>query len=370
MMHDELTKIASERSPEKRLELLHKVTDLYLEGIGQHTTSESFLFNEIMERIVDMFSRDLKREVSASLAILPDFPGTIVRKLAEDEDVEVARPVLRNALSLTEDDLIHLAQRGSQAHLNAIAGRSTLPARVTDVLIDRGDRGVVYSVTANHGARFSDYGMGRLVEKCEDDVDLRELLVERPDLSPPVIERLLPMLSGSLVEKLAERGYEVNGALPPDVIASLRQRFMSALKLRKDNILQVSVLIEQIRQGKVKLDDAVRQVAEAGRLIDVAALLATFVRLEREQVFQQIYRGQQQTMLILCRSLDLTWPTLDAILAVRAAKHQCRYFSDPAVRRDYEAVDPLIAQRAIRFLRVRQVANAQNRGEPLQAGAA
>src|SRR3569832_124505 len=88
MTHQELTAIAAERSPEKRLELLHKVTDLYFEGIGQHTTSENYLFNEIMDRIVEMFSRDLKREVAASLAILPDFPSTIVRKLADDEDVE------------------------------------------------------------------------------------------------------------------------------------------------------------------------------------------------------------------------------------------------------------------------------------------
>jgi len=358
MMHHELTKIAAERSPEKRLELLHKVTDLYLEGVGNHSASENFLFNDIMDRIVDLFSRDLKREVSASLAILPDFPSNIVRKLADHEDVEVARPVLRNALSLSEEDLVHLARRGSQAHLTAIAGRSTVPEKVTDVLIDRGNRDVVHTVTANHGARFSDYGMDRLVEKCEDDIDLRELLVERPDLSPPTVEKMLPMLSDSLVEKLAERGYEVSGKLSAEMIAALRQRFAAALKQRKDNILQVSVLIEQVRQ-----------VADAGRLIDVAALLATFVRLDREQVFQHVYRGQLQTVLILCRSLDLTWPTLDAILAVRAAKHKTRYFSDPAVRRDYEAVDPAIAQRAIRFLRVRQVATTQN-SESLQAGAA
>lgn len=369
MMHHELTKIAAERSPEKRLELLHKVTDLYLEGVGNHTASENFLFNDIMDRIVDLFSRDLKREVSASLAILPDFPSNIVRKLADHEDVEVARPVLRNALSLSEEDLVHLARRGSQAHLTAIAGRSTVPEKVTDVLIDRGNRDVVHTVTANHGARFSDYGMGRLVEKCEDDIDLRELLVERPDLSASTVEKMLPMLSDSLVEKLAERGYEVCGRLSAEMIVALRQRFAAALKQRKDNILQVSVLVEQVRQGKTKLDDAVRQVADAGRLIDVAALLATFVRLDREQVFQHVYRGQLQTVLILCRSLDLTWPTLDAILAVRAAKHQSRYFSDPAVRRDYEAVDPAIAQRAIRFLRVRQVATSQN-SESLQAGAA
>jgi hypothetical protein len=371
MMQHELTKIAAERSPEKRLELLHKVTDLYFEGAGQHTSSESYLFNEIMERIVDMFSRDLKREVAASLAILPDFPSNIVRKLADHEDAEVARPVLRNALSLTEDDLVRLAQRGSQAHLSAIAGRSTLPEKVTDVLVDRGDRAVVHTVTANHGARFSDYGMGRLVEKCEDDVDLRELLVERPDLSPHVVEKLLPLLSGSLVEKLAERGYEVNGAIPSDMIAALRQRFTAALKQRKENILQISVVVDQIRQGKVKLDDAVRQMADSARLLDVAALLAAFVRLERDQVFQQIYRGQLQTVLVLCRSLDLTWPTLDAILAVRAAKQQVRFFSDPAVRRDYEAIDPQIAQRAIRFLRIRQVAVGQmDGGASLQVGAA
>ena len=69
-MHQELTRIAAERSPEKRLELLHKVTDLYFEGFGKHSASESYLFNDIMEKIVELFSRDLKRQVSASLAVL------------------------------------------------------------------------------------------------------------------------------------------------------------------------------------------------------------------------------------------------------------------------------------------------------------
>src|SRR5215212_3591901 len=112
MMHQELIEIAAERSPEKRLELLHKVTDLYFAGVGEHTTSETYLFNDIMEKIVDLFSRDLKRQVSTNLAILPDFPGNVVRKLADDADAEVARPVLRNALSLNEDDLVRIAERG------------------------------------------------------------------------------------------------------------------------------------------------------------------------------------------------------------------------------------------------------------------
>ncbi len=366
MMHQELTQIANERSPEKRLELLHKVTDLYFEGFGAHSASEAFLFNDIMEKIVEMFSRDLKRQVSATLAVLPEFPTEIVKSFAQDEDIEIARPVLRNALSLTDDDLVRLAERGSQAHLNAIAGRSTLPEKVTDVLIDRGDKGVVRTITANHGAKFSDQGMNRLVDKAVEDIDLRELLVERPDLSPRVVERILPLVSESLIMKLAERGYEVDGALPADMIASLRQRFTAALRTRKENILQVSVVIDEIRKGNVTLDDSVRQIAESGRLLDVSTILSAFARLEQDHVFNLIYRGQLQTVLILGRSLELSWPTLDAMLAVRAAKQRTSYYSDPAVKRDYEAVDLAIAQRAIRFLRVRQVATAQAQ----QAGAA
>lgn len=368
-MHQDLLRIAAERSPQKRLELLHKVTDLYFEGVGTHSESETYLFNDIMDRIVDLFSRDLKRQVSASLAILPDFPANIVRKFAGDEDVEIARPVLRNALSLTEDDLVHIARRGSQAHLTAIAGRASLPEKVTDVLIDRGDRGVVHAVTANHGARFSDRGIDRLLDKAVDDIDLHELLVERPDLSPRVVEKLIPMVSGALLTKLAERGYALKGALPPDMAHMLRQRFMAALRTRKDNILQVSVVIEEIRKGHARLDDMVRQIAESGRLLDAAAVLSTFARLEQDQVFNLIYRGQMQNVLILCRSLDLSWPTLDALLALRADKQRVSYRSDPTVRGDYEAIDCAVAQRAIRFLRVRQVAAAQAGPQP-HAGAA
>jgi uncharacterized protein (DUF2336 family) len=368
-MHQELTRIAAERSPEKRLELLHKVTDLYFEGFGKHSASESYLFNDIMEKIVELFSRDLKRQVSASLAVLPDFPVNIVRKFAADDDVEIARPVLRNAISLTDDDLVRLAERGSQAHLTAIASRSTLPEKVTDVLIDRGDRSVVHAVTANHGARFSDHGMDRLLDKARDDVDLRELLVERPDLSPRAVDKLLPLVSESLLMKLAERGYEVKGAIPPEMIQTLRQRFTAALRVRKEDIRQVSAVIETIRKGHATLDEATRKIAESGRLLDVATILSTFARLEQDHVFNLIYRGQLQTILILSRALELSWPTVDVILAVRADKQRTPYFSDAAVRRDYEAIDLTVAQRAIRFLRVRQVATAQA-GQPAQAGAA
>jgi hypothetical protein len=131
----------------------------------------------------------------------------------------------------------------------------------------------------------------------------------------------------------------------------------------------VSAVIEAIRAGRATLDESARVLAESGRLPDVGTLLAAFARLEPDHMFNLIYRGQLQTVLILSRALELSWPTVDAMLAVRAAKQRAPYRSDPAVRRDYEAVDLAVAQRTIRFLRVRQVATAQA-GQPLRAGAA
>jgi len=69
---------------------------------------------------------------------------------------------------------------------------------------------------------------------------------------------------------------------------------------------------------------------------------------DRDQVFQKITAARLQTLLACALAVDLTWPTLDAILAVRAAKNQLRFFirygRSPA---DDEADRPQIAQRAI-----------------------
>jgi hypothetical protein len=54
-----------------------------------------------------------------------------------------------------------------------------------------------------------------------------------------------------------------------------------------------------------------------------------------------------------------------------AKKQRTTYRSDPAVHRDYEAIDTMTAQRAIRFLRVRQVASTHAaRDSELLAGTA
>src|ERR1700722_7844555 len=136
-MYAELKILAEERSSEQRAELLRKITNVFRDVLGEHSEDEVSLFNDVVDSIVDQISREAKIDVSANLATLPGFPAPVIRKFAHDADIEIARPVLRNAIGLSERDLVEIARNASNAHLDAIAGRAQLSETVTDVLVFR-----------------------------------------------------------------------------------------------------------------------------------------------------------------------------------------------------------------------------------------
>jgi hypothetical protein len=275
--------------------------------------------------------------------------------------------VLRGAPGLTDEDLLSIGGRGSQAHLNAIATRSALSEPVTDMLINRGDSGVVRTVSGNHDARFSAYGWSQLVDRASQDIDLQHLLVQRPDLAQDSIDKLLPLISKALAIKLAERGFDVRGRIAPDLIATARRRFAAALRDRRTNIKQVEILVALVRKQEITLDQAIVETTRSQRLIDVASLLSEFTPLERNYLFSIVARGQIQTQLVLFRSLKLEWPTVAAVLELRALKHRVQRDDSPDLQNDYLAIEPTLAQRIVRFLQIRRAANAAEQESELTA---
>jgi len=233
---------------------------------------------------------------------------------------------------------------------------------VTNVLVDRGDREVVQTVSANDGARFSPYGIDQLIEKAQDDVDLHAILVERPDLSQETVDKLLPLISGHLVIKLAERNFDVGELLSPQMTETIRQRVTAALRDRRANIRQTEYYMEQVREGVLTLDEAIQQLAQSKRLLDIATVMSEFVQLDRSHMFTIITGGKLQTLMITFRSLDLAWNTFNAVIALREAKFGKRFEKSKDLKRDYEAIDPALTQRVIRFLKVRQMANEVESG--------
>jgi uncharacterized protein (DUF2336 family) len=353
LMFAELKNLAEERSSEKRLDLLRKITDLFFAGIDQHSEAETSLFNEVIERIVEQVSHDAKIDVATNLATLPGFPLPVVRKFAHDSDLEIACPVLRNALGLTERDLVDIARKASDGHLDAIAGRAQLSEAITDVLIDRGSREVMHTVSANHGATFSELGMEKLVTKSRDDGGLQNLLVERSDLSQKAIEQLSSIVSEALAIKLAERGYQVLGKIPEHLAKAASAEFARAVHERDRNTVAAERIITEFGAGRMALEDALMGAVKCEHMLAVAALLSHRTGLDRNKLMGILNGGTPQTVMVLMRGLDVKWPTVAAVMALRAAKQRMRQTLPLHAERDYEAIDITAAKRTIRFLQVR-----------------
>src|SRR6266851_5003512 len=143
----ELEDVIQTGSPERRADALKRITAFFLSGASRFNEDHVRLFDDVFGRLI--------AELANRLAPIGNAPVEVVRRLAKDDDIAVAGPVLQQSRRLDEADLVDIAETKSQAHLLAISGRAGIAAPVTDVLVRRGDREVMYRVAENRAARLS-----------------------------------------------------------------------------------------------------------------------------------------------------------------------------------------------------------------------
>src|SRR5215469_7530304 len=100
---DEVETAIAACSGEKCTETAERVTALFLASAGSFSDEQITLFCEVFERLInsielkalaDVSARIALAELSAQLAPIPQAPTTIIRRLAQHEDIAVAGPVL------------------------------------------------------------------------------------------------------------------------------------------------------------------------------------------------------------------------------------------------------------------------------------
>jgi hypothetical protein len=350
---ERFTRLATEKDSDKRLALLRGVADLYLSHPVSPTLAEEYLFSEIATSVMRKLQSHERPQVAAVLADSERVPHDLAFALASDEDIAVASPILTRSPVLTEGDVVALAQKSGDEHLQAIARRPSLTARVTDVLIDRGSNTVLRTVSGNAGAEISERGMLSLVARARDDNEITLALADRGDLSPAMIDQLNTVICAR-VGACADAGGD------DPTIANLRSRAQALiaeeLRKRKAHISGTDRVIESVEAGTMSLDDGLATLFSGGRLLDVSQVLAHFLRFERNFVFQQVATGEIETVILIFRALDVSYAHLETTLALRARKRRNAAEAEIVSRSDYEAVAQADAQRAMRFLKVRMTA--------------
>ena len=165
---DELIGTVATGSAKERLRIVQRIADLFVAGARGYSAEQIGLFDDVLQQLAADIELQARARLAHQMANLDNAPPKLIRKLAFDDEIEVAGTVLVHSQQLTDADLVENAKTKSQQHLLAIANRLKLSEAVTDVLVDRGDNKVVRTVARNRGARFSLVGYDKMIVRAKD----------------------------------------------------------------------------------------------------------------------------------------------------------------------------------------------------------
>src|SRR5215831_14530375 len=146
---DELETAISISTIGRRAETLRRVADLFMYSPAVYNAEQIDLFDDVMGRLCSEIETAARATLAERLAPVLNAPRGVIRRLAVDDAIEVAGPVLSQSLQIDDATLIEAAKTKSQEHLLAITKRETIAESVTSVLIDRGNQAVALSTVKN-----------------------------------------------------------------------------------------------------------------------------------------------------------------------------------------------------------------------------
>lgn len=325
-------------SSDSRRQLLNAVTDLFLLDEAPNQASQDH-YGDIAVRSLAHLETGHRRDYAERVSAAPTLPRDVAVTLASDADSDVARLVLKLSPVLTDTDLAAIAVSQSQHHLMAIAERVRLSESVTDILVERGDRDVLHTVSANEGASLSDKGFDRLIERGSGDTGINLALSTRSNLTPGRAERVM-----RIVEQLSDEG---------GLWSKPGSQAVSLAREARHQRLEVKLLLADLAAGTRPLDEIVTMLAEEDRAFHLALVFAQVASLSTEQALRVLMQRDASGIAVACRALGLGTAAFEAILTLRGRR---LIFAKDRVKDDlksYAALDPAMAERTMRFLKLK-----------------
>jgi uncharacterized protein (DUF2336 family) len=296
----------------RRRQILSRVTDLFL-AEERHDDEKIRLYDEVMGRLIERIEASALAELSARLASIDQAPPNVVMRLAMNDEIEVARPVLSKSNRLSDDDLAAIANFKSQAHMLAICARPRLGEVLTDVLVSRGNAEVAHFVVANPGASFSQGGFGVLAKRAEEDDDLAVRLARRPELPLRVFCALLACGSDIVKERLLAANRHENHLRVSEVVDEVSGRLADAAVECHDYAGALRTVLLLHGSSDLTEHDVLR-LAERHRLEEAIAALSIMWSVPIETVEQIMCRGRVTSLLGACKAAGFTWATVRALI--------------------------------------------------------
>jgi uncharacterized protein (DUF2336 family) len=360
----ELEDAVSRGTPESCLRALWHATDILI--AGRYSEEQIATFGEVINRLAVEIEHSARAELSNKLAPSSNAPPSTVNKLAFDDSIDVAEPVLRQSEQIDTKALIATARTKSQQHLLAISKRKSLSDAVTDVLVVRGSPEVVTSVAANAGARFSGLGFLHLLQRSEDDSVLAEQLGLRKDIPRHLFQQLIAKASDEVKRKLATERPDM-GDLIHNVVIDLTGTIHAKFGPASKNYFAAKRMVGKLHQYGDLNEDRVFEFAHSLKFNETAVALSLMCDVPVDVVERALVDANREAVLILAKALDFSWATTMSLLFLGAPNYRITAGELERMKSDFQKLNVETSSHVLSVYRSRSDGAIEN---PLSRAAA
>jgi uncharacterized protein (DUF2336 family) len=358
---DEVDAAISTGSAERRLETLSRVTDLFLSSAVGLNSEQIELFDNVLERLIktielralaDISARIALSEMSGKLAPIAQAPPSVIRRLARNEEIAIAGPVLSESARLDTEDLVEIAETKGEQHLLAISGRWWLKEVVTDALLARRYPAVSRRIMNNPGARVSPSGFAEVLAQAESDPELAVETGIRVDLPSGLRQQLLRNATDAVRSRLLSRApphlfEEIRAAIT--AVAAGADREMSKIR----NFAAAKRFVALLSEKGELNESTLMGFAKQRKYEETVAALAELSRSSVEVVRPLMQSLRDDGVLVPCKAAGLSWETVEAVLDSRFAAGKMRPLESAKARDQFAKLTMDNARRLLRFWQVR-----------------
>jgi uncharacterized protein (DUF2336 family) len=354
--YSKLLELAHENSSEKRRELLNDVTDLFFATSDVRSPIESDMFGELMTKVAYELDSEVRKTLSTRMA-QGNAPRRLALALANDNQLDVAAPIIRHSLSLSQEDLIAVVESKDDEHRMLVTGRPDVSEALSAALVSFGNDKVVASLIGNEQAKVSDATFTNILDRAAKNPELNRPLVNRQSIPPEHLNKLYASVDADLRTKILERNASYSEAQIEEALQRAKTQISIDCGALPADFDTANERVEQQKRANSLLPSHLPSLWRDKNETQFFLSFATLTGLDFHQSKNLFQLKDLDTIAMVCRAANFERALFVTVAVLALGENGMG--KAKVLGEMYHNVPHEAAQRAVRFMKLRTSAIAQ-----------
>jgi hypothetical protein len=321
----------------ERDQLFRNMAQLYSYVSDRCDDEQVAQYDEVLCQLAELVEVEARSHVAKLLAPLERAPGNVVVKLANDT-IDVAAPLLEFSNVLSDDDLIEIVANKSEEHRVAIAGRTQLPERVGEAIVDKGGTPSMIRLVKNPTAELNHGTVQKLVVFSKKDETLASDLRGRADIDWKTLRAEITEAGEKVLEQVGGNAKPLDPVTAGKVNAVVYNRMRNRAGFSSQEWKVAYNQVKALYDRKQLDERALTRFARFGYGHHTAAALSVMLKVSPEVFVKWLAMQDYVAITVALRALGIAPDLFEAIVATMPWRDLPTDADKANIRRRFEAL--------------------------------